>query len=64
MRLPVTLLCILGLLAITGCEQRIPKDELGTVVFRVPAIGDDKPPPLPELDGIPDTQPPHRGMPR
>jgi hypothetical protein len=33
-----------------GCEKRIPKDELGTVVFEVPAVGDDKPPPLPALD--------------
>ncbi len=50
MRLRVIFLCSLGLLPIFGCEKRIPKDELGTVVFEVPAVGDDKPPPLPALD--------------
>jgi len=50
MRLRVIFLCGLGLLPIFGCEKRIPKEELGTVVFEVPTVGDDKPPPLPELD--------------
>ena len=56
MRLRVTFLCSLGLLSILGCERRIPKEELGTVVFEVPAVpGAEKPPPMPELDGIPDS---------
>jgi hypothetical protein len=56
MRLRVTLVCSLGLLSSLGCEQRIPKKELGTVVFEVPAVpGSDKPPPTPELDNVPDS---------
>ena len=59
MRLRVTILCSLGLLSIIGCEQRIPKEELGTVVFEVPAVpGSDKPPPTPELDGVRDSHAP------
>ena len=55
MRLRITFLCGLGLLAMFGCEQRIPKQELGTVVFEVPTVpGSDKPPPLPGLDGTED----------
>ena len=51
MRLCVTLACCLGLLATLGCEQRVPKEALGTVVFEVPAVpGSEKPPPLPGLD--------------
>ena len=38
MRLRAALLCSLGLLSIVGCEKRIPKEELGTVVFEVPAV--------------------------
>ena len=34
MRLRETLLCGLGLLSFLGCEKRIPKEELGTVVSR------------------------------
>jgi len=64
MRLRVTLLCSLGLLWIFGCEQRIPKKELGTVVFEVPAVpGSDKPPPMPEIAGLPDSQDPPHGKP-
>jgi hypothetical protein len=56
MRLRVTFLCSLGLLSILGCEQRIPKEELGTVVFEVPAVpGAEKPPPMPELNAAPDS---------
>jgi hypothetical protein len=56
MRLRVVFLCILGLFSIVGCDRRVPKEELGTVVFEVPAVpGSDKPPPTPELDGLPDT---------
>ena len=51
MRLRLTFLCSLGLLSILGCEQRIPKEELGTVVFEIPAVpGTEKPPPMPELE--------------
>jgi hypothetical protein len=60
MRLRVTLLCSLGLLTIIGCEQRIPKKELGTVVFEIPVVpGGDKPPPMPEIAGLPDSEPRH-----
>jgi hypothetical protein len=56
MRLRITFLCGLGLLSILGCEQRIPKEELGTIVFEVPAVpGAEKPPPMPELVGAPDS---------
>ncbi len=56
MCLRVLFLCGLGLLSILGCEQRIPKEELGTVVFEIPAVpGAEKPPPLPELEGLPDS---------
>ncbi len=55
MRLRVAFLCSLGLLSILGCEQRIPKEELGNVVFEVPAVpGGEKPPPMPELEGLPE----------
>ena len=41
---------------VLGCEQRIPKKDLGTVVFEVPAVpGSDKPPPLPEIEDLPDS---------
>ncbi len=64
MRLRPVLLYGLGLLSILGCGQRIPKDQLGTVVFEVPAVpGSEKPPPLPELEGIPDSHAPARGKP-
>jgi hypothetical protein len=58
------LLGLTALLPIVGCESRIPKEELGTVVFEVPAVpGSDKPPPMPELDNRdsgPDVKPaPH-----
>jgi hypothetical protein len=57
MRLCLTLLCGLGLFSIIGCEQRIPKEELGTVGFEVPTVpGAEKPPPTPELDAARDTQ--------
>ncbi|MGO9108167.1 MAG: hypothetical protein ACLP9L_02940 [Thermoguttaceae bacterium] len=57
MRRRVAFICSLGLLSILGCEQRIPKEELGTVVFEVPAVpGAEKPPPTPELEGLPDSQ--------
>jgi hypothetical protein len=56
MRIRVILLYCLGLLSIIGCEKRIPKEELGTVVFEVPAVpGAEKPPPMPELDGVKDS---------
>jgi len=61
MRLRATFLCGLGLLSIAGCEKRIPKEELGTVVFEIPAVpGAEIPPPTPELEGIkaaPDPEP-------
>jgi len=42
------------LLAVGGCERRIPKDELGKVVFEVPEVaGWETPPQLSELDAIP-----------
>lgn len=64
MRFRITLLCSLGLLSIVGCEQRIPKDELGSVVFQVPAVpGSEKPPALPELEGIPDAHAASSGRP-
>jgi hypothetical protein len=52
MRFGMNLIGGLGLLlSIVGCEQRIPKEELGTVVFEVPAVpGAEKPPPMPELE--------------
>jgi hypothetical protein len=53
MRLRATFLCGLGLLSILGCEKRIPKEELGTVVFEIPALpGAEIPPRTPELEGI------------
>jgi len=56
MHLRITFLFSLGLLSILGCEQRIPKEELGTVVFEVPAVpGAEKPPRMPELEGLPDS---------
>ncbi len=56
MRLRVTFLCSLGLLSMLGCDRRIPKEELGTVVFEVPVVpGSEKPPPMPELDAKPDS---------
>lgn len=57
MCLRITFLCGLGLLSmVLGCEQRIPKKDLGTVVFEVPAVpGSDKPPPLPEIEDLPDS---------
>ena len=59
MRLRVTFFCGLALSLIAGCEHRIPKEELGTVVFEVPAVpGSEKPPALPELEGIPDSHGP------
>jgi hypothetical protein len=64
MRFRVTLLCSLGLLSILGCEQRIPKEELGTVVFEVPVVpGGENPPPLPELEGLPASHPVPPGQP-
>jgi hypothetical protein len=61
MRLDLALFCCLGFLSISGCEQRIPSKELGTVVFEVPAVpGSDKPPPTPGLEGVQNSQPnPH-----
>ena len=57
MRRRVMFLFGLGLFSILGCEQRIPKEELGTVVFEVPAVlAAEKPPVLPELDGLPDSR--------
>ncbi len=57
MRLRITMLFGLGLLAVLGCEQRIPKDELGNVVFEVPSVpGANKPPTTPELDAARDVQ--------
>jgi len=62
MRRCVAFLCSLGLLSFLGCEQRIPKEELGTVVFEVPAVpGAEKPPPTPELEGLPDSHSSSRG---
>jgi len=59
MRRCATFLCCLGLLSVLGCERRIPKDELGTVVFEVPAVpGADEPPPTPELKGLKDQEQP------
>jgi len=56
MYLRVTFFFGLGLLSILGCEQRIPKEDLGTVVFEIPTVpGAEKPPPMPELDGLPDS---------
>ena len=38
-----------------GCEQRIPKEELGTVIFEVPQVpGSEKPPEMPQLDAAED----------
>ena len=54
MRFRATLLCSLGLLSILGCEKRIPKEELGTVVFEVPPAPVPKPASMPELEGIKD----------
>jgi hypothetical protein len=55
MRNRVALLCALSVMWFAGCEQRIPKGQLGNVVFQVPAVpGSDKPPAMPELEGIPD----------
>ncbi len=51
MRLRLTVLCSLGLLSILGCERRIPKEELGTVVFEIPAVpSTEKPPPTQERE--------------
>jgi hypothetical protein len=49
---------ILGLAAILltvgGCERRIPKDQLGKVVFEIPKVpGWDTPPDLSELNAAP-----------
>jgi hypothetical protein len=59
MRLCVVLLCALGFLADAGCERHVPKEDLGTVIFEVPAVpGSDKPPPMPEMEGAVDAHPP------
>jgi len=56
MRLREIALVGLGLLTIFGCERRIPKEELGTLIFEVPAVpGSDKPPPTPGLENIEDS---------
>jgi len=46
---------VLGLAAVLvvagGCERRIPKEDLGNVVFEVPKVpGWDTPPEVPDLD--------------
>jgi len=65
MRLRVALLCGLGSLVVLGCEQRVPKKDLGTVVFEVPAVpGSDKPPATPEIEGLPDVHAKRAAKPR
>ena len=46
---------ILTMLFASGCEQRIPKEELGTVIYEVPKVpGSEKSPAMPELDSAED----------
>lgn len=46
-----TIICFVALLPIAGCETKVPKGELGTVVFEVPEVpGADKSVELKELD--------------
>jgi len=46
--------CLFGLLSASGCQQRIPKDELGTVIFTLPTVpGADQRPPTPEILDLP-----------
>ena len=57
---------LLGLLAIllsfAGCESKIPKQDLGKVVFEVPQVpGSEKPFPMPELDPAPNAKGPAPG---
>jgi hypothetical protein len=57
MRLRIVIVCgLLSLSALLGCERRIPKEQLGTVVFELPKVpGAEKRPPTPD---IPDLTPP------
>ena len=53
----VVLVGLLAFFSVRGCEQRIPKDELGNVIFDLPKVpGGDKPPPTPELDESSETE--------
>jgi hypothetical protein len=48
------ILCTLTLIVTNGCDSRVPKQELGTVVFEVPRVpGSDKPFEMPELEQAP-----------
>ena len=51
MRLLATMTLFLpAVLLLAGCEQKIPKEELGTVVFEVPIVpGAGKPYAMPQL---------------
>jgi hypothetical protein len=55
MRAAKLMICVLlCLLAGQGCEQRIQKSELGTVVFELPKVpGGDHRPPTPGIDELP-----------
>jgi hypothetical protein len=54
MRFRGLIICsLLGVLAAQGCETRIPKSELGTVIFELPNVpGGDKRPPTPEVEDL------------
>ena len=43
-----------ALLSAAGCEQKVPKEEMGKVIFEVPKVpGADEPLKLPQLEGMP-----------
>jgi hypothetical protein len=55
---------VLALSFAAGCERRISKESLGTVVFEIPSVpGSEKPPPMKELEGLDDSReaPPDKG---
>lgn len=42
-----------AMLVLSGCERRIPKEELGKVIFEVPQVpGSEKPFIMPELEPL------------
>jgi hypothetical protein len=54
MRFRGLIICgLLGVMAAQGCEQRIPKSDLGQVIFELPNVpGGDKRPATPEVNDL------------
>ena len=41
-----------ALLLLGGCEQKVPKEELGTIIYEVPKVpGSEQPFKIPQLEG-------------